>query len=122
MNTLATEAIGYEAREEDSQEPQDESGELVDDEPTSRVGESEPIRLYLRQIGRGPLLTRAQEADIGRRIEVGQRKIGDIFAAIPFAVRRLAKATGRTACRKAFDRHSIRSGLTRWRKSGSAFA
>lgn len=49
--------------------------------------------MYLKEIRREPLLTRAQEADIGRRIEGGQQKILDIFAAIPFAARALGKAT-----------------------------
>src|SRR2546426_2461873 len=32
----------------------------------------DPVRLYLKEIGKVPLLTAAQEVQIGRRIEVGQ--------------------------------------------------
>src|SRR3989304_5537683 len=32
----------------------------------------DPVRLYLKEIGRVPLLTAAQEVQIGRRIEGGQ--------------------------------------------------
>src|SRR5882672_9700667 len=33
----------------------------------------DPVRLYLKEIGKVPLLTAAQEVQIGRRIEVGQK-------------------------------------------------
>lgn len=110
MNMPVTEAVWHETGEEDSRASQDESGDLVDNEPTTRVAECEPIRLYLKQIGRGPLLTRAQETDIGRRIEVGQQRTIDIFAAIPFAARSLADATGGTRS-QSFNRGSTRSEL-----------
>ena len=32
----------------------------------------DPVRLYLKEIGKVPLLTARQEVEIGRRIEVGQ--------------------------------------------------
>jgi RNA polymerase sigma factor (sigma-70 family) len=37
----------------------------------ARIAVVDPVRAYLRQIGRVPLLTAEQEADIGRRIEAG---------------------------------------------------
>ncbi len=33
------------------------------------------VRLYLREIARVPLLTAAQEVELGRRIEVGQTEL-----------------------------------------------
>ena len=97
MNTFATEVVPHEAGEEGPQEwVPDDSSQLVDHE-TTRVAELEPVRFYLKQIRRGPLLTRAQEADIGRRIEVGQQKILNILGAIPFAAGLLAKSTDRPA-------------------------
>ena len=79
MNTFATEVVPHEAGEEGPQEwVPDDSSQLVDHE-TTRVAELEPVRFYLKQIRCGPLLTRAQEADIGRRIEVGQQKILNIL-------------------------------------------
>ena len=78
-------------------EVEDHPGWSVDDEPTAPAPEL--FGLYLKQIGRGPLLTRAQEADIGRLIEVGQQEILAIFAAIPLVAHSLDH--------KSFDRHSI---------------
>src|SRR5881628_2610912 len=39
--------------------------------PIPAKGE-DPVRLYLKEIGKVPLLTAQQEVQIGRRIEVGQ--------------------------------------------------
>ncbi|MBI4012384.1 MAG: sigma-70 family RNA polymerase sigma factor [Candidatus Rokubacteria bacterium] len=50
---------------------------------------SDPIRLYLAEIGQFPLLTGEQEVEIGRRIETGQAELRRAFAAIPLAVRAL---------------------------------
>ena len=56
-------ALGEEAEETPRREPL-EAG-------ASPRGE-DPVRLYLKEIGKVPLLTAAQEVQIGRRIEVGQ--------------------------------------------------
>ena len=50
---------------------------------------SDPIRLYLAEIGKFRLLTGEQEVQIGRRIETGQAELRRALAAIPFAVRAL---------------------------------
>ena len=39
--------------------------------PLPERGE-DPVRLYLKEIGKVPLLTARQEVEIGRRIEAGQ--------------------------------------------------
>ena len=46
----------------------------------------DPVRLYLKEIGRVPLLTAAQEVQIGRRIEVGQIALRSALTGIPMAV------------------------------------
>ena len=43
----------------------------------------DPVRLYLKEIGKVPLLTAAQEVQIGRRIEVGQIALRRTLAGIP---------------------------------------
>src|SRR3989475_2009989 len=45
----------------------------------------DPVRLYLKEIGKVPLLTAAQEGQIGRRIEVGQIALRRTLAGIPMA-------------------------------------
>ena len=46
----------------------------------------DPVRLYLKEIGKVPLLTAAQEVQIGRRIEAGQIALRRTLVAIPMAV------------------------------------
>jgi RNA polymerase primary sigma factor len=56
--------------------------------PLPAKGE-DPVRLYLKEIGKVPLLTARQEVEIGRRIEVGQIALRRALAGIPVAVRML---------------------------------
>jgi RNA polymerase sigma factor (sigma-70 family) len=62
--------------------------------------ETDPVRLYFGEMGKVPLLTTAQEVEIGRRIEVGQAKLQEALGAIPMAVRAL-KEIGDRLCRDA---------------------
>src|SRR5213594_972671 len=56
--------------------------------PSPSKGE-DPVRLYLKEIGKVALLTAAQEVEIGRRIEVGQIALRRTLAGIPMAVEAL---------------------------------
>ena len=49
----------------------------------------DPVRLYLKEIGKVSLLTAAQEVEIGRRIEVGQIALRRTLGGIPMAVEAL---------------------------------
>ena len=53
--------------------------------PLPAKGE-DPVRLYLKEIGKVSLLTARQEVEIGRRIEVGQIALRRALAGIPMAV------------------------------------
>jgi RNA polymerase primary sigma factor len=53
--------------------------------PLPAKGE-DPVRLYLKEIGKVPLLTAQQEVQIGRRIEVGQIALRRALAGIPMAL------------------------------------
>jgi RNA polymerase primary sigma factor len=46
----------------------------------------DPVRLYLKEIGKVSLLTAAQEVEIGRRIEVGQIALRRTLAGIPMVI------------------------------------
>ena len=54
----------------DEEEPEEEPGNsaLTDDE---RLNPADPLKLYLRQIGDGPLLTTAEERELARRKDMG---------------------------------------------------
>jgi RNA polymerase primary sigma factor len=66
-----------------------------DDELDLSAGEedkaSDPVRMYLRQMGRVPLLTREQEVTIAKRIENGQIRANRIIARSPIAIAELVK-------------------------------
>ena len=62
--------------------------------PLPAKGE-DPVRLYLNEIGKVPLLTAQQEVQIGRRIEVGQIALRRALAGIPMAVRALLEVGDR---------------------------
>src|SRR5712692_141251 len=74
------------AQDDDAEEAQHGLAEVRT--PFASKGE-DPVRLYLKEIGRVPLLTAKQEVEIGRRIEVGQIALRRALAGIPMAVRTL---------------------------------
>lgn len=47
----------------------------------------DPIRMYLHQMGQVPLLTREQEVDICKRIEISEQAVRESFNAFPFAAK-----------------------------------
>jgi RNA polymerase primary sigma factor len=66
---------------------------VVSDEvlrPLESRGE-DPVRLYLKEIGRVSLLTARQEVEIGQRIENGQIRLRRALVGVPLAVRRLSE-------------------------------
>jgi RNA polymerase primary sigma factor len=52
---------------------------------------SDPVRLYLREMGNVPLLKREQEVSIAKRIEAGQRRAQRAVSRSPIAVAELLK-------------------------------
>jgi RNA polymerase primary sigma factor len=69
-------------------EAEDEADEAIRETPLPG-DTSDPVRLYLREMGKVPLLTARQEVEIGRRIEAGQTELRAALVAIPMAVRLL---------------------------------
>ena len=74
-------------------EVQEADGDGVDlsDEPEEVGGpaDEDPVRVYLREIGRVPLLTAAREVEIGRRIEEGHRRMRAAIVQAPLIVREI---------------------------------
>ena len=56
--------------------------------PSPAEGE-DPVRIYLKEIGKVPLLSARQEVELGQRIEAGQIKLRGALADIPLAMGRL---------------------------------
>jgi RNA polymerase primary sigma factor len=75
--------------EEEQETPTEEAG-LSEEalRPSPAEGE-DPVRIYLKEIGKVRLLNARQEVEIGQRIEAGQIKLRGALADIPMAVDRL---------------------------------
>ena len=56
---------------------------------------NDPVRMYLREMGSVPLLTRAGEVEIARRIESGQHSVLKVLSRSPIVVQALLE-TGET--------------------------
>ena len=72
----------------------DVTARFLDDEPAESEElehTSDPVRLYLREIGRVPLLNREGEVTLARRIENGKRKIRKTITRSPVAIAELLK-------------------------------
>ncbi len=70
----------------------DEGEELLDLELPAGVGSdkiNDPVRMYLREMGTVPLLTREGEVEIARRIERGQKTVLKSLSRAPLVVREI---------------------------------
>src|SRR5437867_5936800 len=61
----------------------------------------DPVRLYLREIGRVPLLTSEQEVELGQRIERGQERVRRAIMAVPMVCAGLMDLAERLRKREA---------------------
>ena len=78
--------------EENLAAPQDEDdrGTEEDEEPAEEsLSPEDPVRLYLREIGRIHLLNSEQEVRLGQQIERGQERVRRVIMAVPMVRRHL---------------------------------
>ena len=85
------------------------SSAVSDEEPKERVVQTEriedPVRMYLTQMGEIPLLTRSEEINLARQIEVTRRHFRNLIMATGFAIREgLQIIEDVEGSRLAFDR------------------
>jgi RNA polymerase primary sigma factor len=84
---------GIEILEEpkDFEKKLEESEELIDLELPAGLGEkiNDPVRMYLREMGTVPLLTREGEVEIARRIERGQNTVLKSLSRAPLVVQEI---------------------------------
>src|SRR5689334_20504706 len=100
---------GIEILEEpkDFEKKLDEAEELLDIELPAGLGEkiNDPVRMYLREMGTVPLLTREGEVEIARRIERGQNTVLKSLSRAPLVVQEILALAEETAtdCLSARD-------------------
>jgi RNA polymerase primary sigma factor len=86
----------------------DDAEELLDLDLPAGVGEkvNDPVRMYLREMGTVPLLTREGEVEIARRIERGQRTVLKSLSRAPLVIREII-AMGEEMARDAVDARDV---------------
>ncbi|MDO8746194.1 MAG: sigma-70 factor domain-containing protein, partial [Thermodesulfovibrionales bacterium] len=68
---------------------EDEAAEETREKPFLQDTEYDPVKVYLKEMSSVPLLTKAGEIEIAKRIESGKRKVAEIIFALPFTVKKL---------------------------------
>jgi RNA polymerase primary sigma factor len=76
---------GLKVEDGDVQEREEE--EAVEYEPQTFGKAADPVRIYLREMGSFPLLTREGEVEIAKRIESGQREVLSVVLNCPIAIK-----------------------------------
>jgi RNA polymerase primary sigma factor len=92
INTQGIELGDREGRDRDKYEP--EAGEEGDDveldlSPGTLEKTNDPVRMYLREMGTVPLLTREGEVEIAKRIERGQLRVMKAISRSPIVIREI---------------------------------
>jgi RNA polymerase primary sigma factor len=77
----------------------DEPLEEAEEETPEVVREEDPIGRYLKEIGKAKLLTRAQESEIGRRIEAGEAELRRQLMEVPLALQSVIELAERVRAR-----------------------
>ncbi|MGA2268070.1 MAG: RNA polymerase sigma factor RpoD [Bryobacteraceae bacterium] len=101
---------GIEILEEpkDFEKKLEEGEDLLDLELPAGVGEkvNDPVRMYLREMGTVPLLTREGEVEIARRVERGQNTALKSLSRAPLAIQEIV-AMGEDTARKVLSARDI---------------
>jgi RNA polymerase primary sigma factor len=81
---------GASVRQEGAMVPEYTREERLLDLPADAIGKTDdPVRMYLREMGTVPLLTREGEVEIAKRIEEGQNEVVQAIVSNPLATREL---------------------------------
>ncbi len=79
-----------EDRAEDEEERSDDSDVELDLSPGTLEKTNDPVRMYLREMGTVPLLTREGEVEIAKRIERGQMRVMKAISRSPIVIREIS--------------------------------
>ena len=79
-----------EDRDEESDERSEDSDVELDLSPGTLEKTNDPVRMYLREMGTVPLLTREGEVEIAKRIERGQMRVMKAISRSPIVIREIS--------------------------------
>ncbi len=86
---VVDELQGLKIDEEKALEKEEEEGEEVEAAAAAVVKATDPVRMYLREMGCVSLLTREGEVEIAKRIEIGKRDVLRVVLSCPMAVKEI---------------------------------
>jgi RNA polymerase primary sigma factor len=95
INTQGIDVLGGEPKFGAAEKFEPEAGEESDDveldlTPGTLEKTNDPVRMYLREMGTVPLLTREGEVEIAKRIERGQMRVMKAISRSPIVIREIA--------------------------------
>jgi len=95
INTQGIDVLGGEPKFGPGEKFEPEAGEESDDveldlTPGTLEKTNDPVRMYLREMGTVPLLTREGEVEIAKRIERGQMRVMKAISRSPIVIREIA--------------------------------
>src|SRR6266478_4566364 len=71
----------------DAAEVEKPKPEEVEDEPDNRESLDDPVRMYMKQMGKVPLLTREQEVEVCKRIEEAEMELKRLVYSLGFTAK-----------------------------------
>ncbi|HSU18591.1 MAG TPA: RNA polymerase sigma factor RpoD [Acidobacteriaceae bacterium] len=94
INTQGIDVLSGESRRGGERDEEHEAGEESDDveldlTPGTLEKTNDPVRMYLREMGTVPLLTREGEVEIAKRIERGQMRVMKAISRSPIVIREI---------------------------------
>ncbi len=97
VESLAEAGLGKEVPEKDGEWAEEEREERPPTPSSSGFAEdtSDPVRMYLQEIGAVSLLTREQEVEIAKQIEEGEKQVRDNVLSHPFLINYLLEIADR---------------------------
>jgi len=94
INTQGIDVLSGEGRRDERDKYEPEAGEESEDveldlSPGTLEKTNDPVRMYLREMGTVPLLTREGEVEIAKRIERGQMRVMKAISRSPIVIREI---------------------------------